>query len=204
MPLIIVISGLAGSGKSTLGEKLNKLKNVNVVELDDIDDENALKLLKKQWLGIDRFHKMKDKMNNIAIMNIINNIEEHDIYIFVGLLDEINKFATHKYFIKPDIVTIYRQVNLRTLNDIVNDENTMKKLFNKCETLADIEKTNEILLYKYKIRRLFPDSKLGIKDMIKRRTGDARRDGFKIVAVDKIYDDVKNHINKFKSNYKFD
>ena len=27
----------------------------------------------------------------------------------------------------------------------------MKKLFNKCETIADIEKTNEILLYKYKI-----------------------------------------------------
>ena len=32
MPLVIVISGLAGSGKSTLGEKLNKLQNVNVVE----------------------------------------------------------------------------------------------------------------------------------------------------------------------------
>ena len=39
MPLVIVISGLAGSGKTTLGEKLNKLQNVNVVELDDIDDK---------------------------------------------------------------------------------------------------------------------------------------------------------------------
>ena len=57
MPLIIVISGLAGSGKSTLGEKLNKLQNVNVVELDDIDDENALELLKKQWMGVDNFIK---------------------------------------------------------------------------------------------------------------------------------------------------
>lgn len=81
MPLIIVIviSGLAGSGKSTLGEKSNKLKNVSVVELDDIDHENALKLLKKQWSSIDRFHKIKDKMNNISIMNIINNIEEQEI-----------------------------------------------------------------------------------------------------------------------------
>ena len=199
MPLVIVISGLAGSGKSTLGEKLNKLQNVNVVELDDIDDENALELLEKQWTGVDKFHKMKDKMNVVSIMNIIDNIKENDIYIFVGLLDEINKFATHKFFIKPDIVKIYKQVNLRTLNDIVNSENAMKKLFNKCETLADIDKTNEIILYKYKIRRLFPDSKYGIKDMIERRTGDAKKNDFKILPVDKIYDVVKNHINKFKS-----
>ena len=114
-------------------------------------------------------------MNNISIMNIIDNIKENDIYIFVGLLDEINKYATHKYFIKPDIVTIYKQVNLRTLNDIVNSKNSMKKLFNKCETLADIEKTNEILLYKYKIRRLFPDSNFGIKNTIDIRTSDAKK-----------------------------
>jgi len=198
MPLVIVISGLAGSGKSTLGEKLNKLQNVNVVELDDIDDENALELLEKQWMGVDKFNKMKDKMNSVSIMNIMDNIKENDIYIFVGLLDEINKFATHKYFIKPDIVKIYKQVNLRTLNDIVNSENAMKKLFNKCETLADIDKTNEIILYKYKIRRLFPDSKYGIKHMIDRRTNDAKKNDFKILPVDKIYDVVKNHINKFK------
>ena len=186
MPPIIVISGVAGSGKTTLGKKLNKLQNVNVVELDEIDDENALELLKNQWVSVDKFHKMKDKMNNISIMNIINNIKENDIYIFIGLLDEINKYATHKYFIKPDIVTIYKQVNLRTLNDIVNGENSdivngensMKKLFNKCETLADIEKTNEILLYKYKIRRLFPDSNFGIKNTIDIRTSDAKKNDF--------------------------
>jgi len=199
MPIVIVISGLAGSGKTTLGKKLNKLQNVNVVELDDIDDENALKLLEKQWMGIDKFHKMKDKMNSVSIINIVDNIKENDIYIFVGLLEQINKFATHKYFIKPDIVKIYKQVNLRTINDIVNNENAIKKLFNKCETLADIDKTNEIILYKYKIRRLFPDSKYGIKYMIERRTVDAKKNDFKILPVDKIYDVVKNHINKFKS-----
>ena len=100
-PKALLLRCLAGSGKSTLGEKLNKLQNVNVVELDDIDDENALELLEKQWSGVDKFNKMKDKMNSVSIMNIIDNIKENDIYIFVGLLDEINKFATHKYFIKP-------------------------------------------------------------------------------------------------------
>lgn len=200
MPLVIVISGLSGSGKSTLGKKLNKLKNVNVIELDDIDDENALILLKKQWMGVDKFNKMKDKMNSVSIMNIINNIKDNDIYIFVGLLDEINKFATHKYFIKPDIVKIYKQVNLRTLGDIVNSENAMKKLFNKCKTLADIEKTNEIILYKYKIRRLFPDTKYGIKYMIDRKIDDAKKNDFKILHIDKIYNVVKNHINNISKN----
>lgn len=90
MPLVIIISGLSGSGKSTLGKKLNKLHNVNVIELDDIDDENALELLKKQWMGVNKFNKMKDKMNSLSIMNIIDNIKDNDIYIFVGLLDEIN------------------------------------------------------------------------------------------------------------------
>ena len=71
MPLVIVISGLAGSGKSTLGEKLNKLQNVNVVELDDIDDENALELLEKQWAGVDKFNKMKD----IVIKQDFRNIK---------------------------------------------------------------------------------------------------------------------------------
>ena len=51
-------------------KELNKLQNVNVVELDDIDDENALELLEKQWMGVDKFNKMKDKMNSISIMNI--------------------------------------------------------------------------------------------------------------------------------------
>ena len=200
MPLVIVISGLSGSGKSTLGKKLNKLQNVNVIELDDIDDENALILLKKQWMGVDKFNKMKDKMNSVSIMNIINNIKDNDIYIFVGLLDEINKFATHKYFIKPDIVKIYKQVNLRTLGDIVNSENAMKKLFNKCKTLADIEKTNEIILYKYKIRRLFPDNKYNIKYMIDRKIDDAKKNDFKILHIDKIYNVVKNHINNISKN----
>ena len=44
------------------------------------------------------------------------------------------------------------------------------------------------ILYKYKIRRLFPDSKYGIKDMIERRTSDAKKNNFKILPVDKIYD----------------
>ena len=35
--------------------------------------------------------------------------------------------------------------------------------------------------------------------MFERRTGDAKKNDFKILPVDKIYDVVKNHINKFKS-----
>ena len=46
--MILHIVGPSGSGKTTLGNKIRKsLKNVIVIDTDDIDDPNALKLLKK-------------------------------------------------------------------------------------------------------------------------------------------------------------
>lgn len=46
--MILHIMGPSGSGKTTLGNKIRKnLKNVIVIDTDDIDDPNALKLLKK-------------------------------------------------------------------------------------------------------------------------------------------------------------
>ena len=148
-------------------------------------------------MGITNFNKLKDKMNKLKITQIIKTFKHNYIYVFVGLLDEINKFATHKFFIKPDIITIYKQVNLRTLTDIVNSENEIKELLNNCKTIVDMEKTNEILLYKYKIRRLFPDSKDGIQFMIKKRTIDAKKYKFKILTADKIYESVIKINNKF-------
>ena len=197
MTNIIYISGLSGSGKTTLGNKLKLIEDIKVFDLDDIDDTNALELLQKPWMGITNFNKLKDKMNKLKITQIIKTFKHNYIYVFVGLLDEINKFATHKFFIKPDIITIYKQVNLRTLTDIVNSENEIKELLNNCKTIVDMEKTNEILLYKYKIRRLFPDSKDGIQFMIKKRTIDAKKYKFKILTADKIYESVIKINNKF-------
>ena len=42
---IIHIIGSTGSGKTTLGKLLSKHKNVIIIDTDDIDDKNALKII---------------------------------------------------------------------------------------------------------------------------------------------------------------
>ena len=194
MVKIIYISGLLGSDKSVLSKKLELIKYIKVFDLDAIDNSNALELLEKTWMGITKFHKLKDKMNKISISLIIDKFKETYTYIFIGLLDEINKFATHKFFIKPDIITIYKQVNLRTLNNININNNEIKKLFNNCTTISDIEKCNSILFYKYKIIILFPNSKDGndIQFMIQKKINEAKKHKFKILTTNKIYETIIN------------
>ena len=45
--MIIHIMGSSGAGKTTLGNRLRKLKNVVVLDTDDIDDPNTLKIIGK-------------------------------------------------------------------------------------------------------------------------------------------------------------
>ena len=46
--MIIHILGPSGSGKTTLGKKIAKInKNIIVLDTDDINDKNILKLLQK-------------------------------------------------------------------------------------------------------------------------------------------------------------
>ena len=45
--MIIHICGASGSGKTTLGVKLSKITNTIVIDTDNIDDPNGLKIIKK-------------------------------------------------------------------------------------------------------------------------------------------------------------
>jgi len=45
--MIIHISGPSGSGKTTLGNKIAKISNTIVIDTDDIDDPNSIKIIKK-------------------------------------------------------------------------------------------------------------------------------------------------------------
>ena len=49
--MIIHIGGPSGSGKSTLGSMIAKNKRFIVVESDDIDDANALKIINNRKIG---------------------------------------------------------------------------------------------------------------------------------------------------------
>ena len=46
--MIIHISGPSGSDKTTLGNKIAKISNTIVIDTDDIDDPNSIKIMKKE------------------------------------------------------------------------------------------------------------------------------------------------------------
>ena len=164
MSKIIHILAQSGSGKTTLGEKLQKYsKKFAVIELDDIDDPIGLKMLNEsKYLKLissnkqsdhKKFFKEKDKKGIIEINKLIKKYQKEDkIIIITGLSIDIKKIPiTDKYFIDIDPKQLFKQLNLRTLGDIIKHHKEIKKLI---ETEAP-EKVNQILLYKYKLRAPF-------------------------------------------------
>ena len=140
---IIHILAEPGSGKTTLGEKLQKYSNkFAVIELDDIDDPIGLKMLNEsKYLKLissnkhsdhKKFFKEKDKKGIIELNKLIKKYQKDDkIIIITGLSIDIKNIPiTDKYFIDIDPKQLFKQLNLRTLGDIVkyhkDIENSLK------------------------------------------------------------------------------
>jgi broad-specificity NMP kinase len=70
--MIIHILGKPGTGKTTLGKRLSKLPNTVVIDTDDIDDPNALKLLSKY-----DFENKKSINNYFAELAKLDQIDLH-------------------------------------------------------------------------------------------------------------------------------
>ena len=194
---IIHILAQSGSSKTTLGEKLQKYsKKFAVIELDDIDDPIGLKMLNEsKYLKLissnkqsdhKKFFKEKDKKGIIEINKLIKKYQKEDkIIIITGLSIDIKKIPiTDKYFIDIDPKQLFKQLNLRTLGDIVKYNKEIKKLI---ETEAP-EKVNQILLYKYKLRAPFLADYSDVKRFLENRIGCNKK--YKLMTFDKIYDEI--------------
>ena len=119
--MIIHILGPSGSGKTTLGNKCSKLKNTVIIDTDDIDDPNSLKLLPKYDLknksDVKKFEKELGKLNKKKLEKIIEKEKNKNI-IFVGFpfvgMNIITDLVDIGFQIKIDASDLYRQYNERT------------------------------------------------------------------------------------------
>ena len=154
LPIIHILAE-PGSGKTTLGLKLKDYSNkFAIIELDDIDDPIALKMLdtpkyfklavSKKESDNKKFFNIKDNKGVIQINKLIKKYQkENKIVVITGLsIDIKNIEITDKYFINIDPKKLFKQLNLRTLNDIVKQNKEIQSLIEN----ENPEKINHILL----------------------------------------------------------
>ena len=190
----ILIGGLPGSGKTTLGKELAKLDaaRIRVVELDDIDDTNALYLLEtRPWTSRAAFDKELDRLNMISLRAVIAEQADVPVLILVGLMHEAVPLVDAKYFIKPDVVTVLKQLNQRSLRDIETHRRSIDALYDACRTKRDCERADAIMLYKYKIRRLFPDPLGNLSRYMAFRVSEAKKQQMKLRTAEQITQEVR-------------
>lgn len=196
LPIIHLLAE-PGSGKTSLGLKLKDYSTkIVVIELDDIDDPIALKMLNtpkylklavsKKDSDNKKFFNIKDNKGVIQINKLIKKYQkENKIVVITGLsIDIKNIEITDKYFINIDPKKLFKQLNLRTLNDIVKQNKEIQSLIKN----ENPEKTNHILLYKYKLRAPFladyNDVSRFLENSIKKNKD------YKLMSFDDIYNDI--------------
>ena len=122
----------------------------------------------------------------IQINKLIKKYQKEDkIVVITGLsIDIKNIKITDKYFINIDSKKLFKQLNLRTLNDIVKQNKEIQFLIEN----ENPEKINHILLYKYKLRVPFladyNDVSRFLENRIKNNTD------YKLMSFDEIYNDI--------------
>jgi adenylate kinase family enzyme len=152
--IIVHISGAPGSGKTTLGKQLSKIKRSNVVikDLDDLFDEFMEKIKyrfdsKKYQKYIMSFLTKYSKQKKNIILVGLNQDKGHTNKLY-------NLNATHKFYIdiEPEvllerlfyreIVQIYRHRKNIWKDYMKNPEITVSRLKHNID-ISELEKENE-------------------------------------------------------------
>lgn len=194
---IIHINAVSGSGKTTLGQKLKEYDNkFAIIELDDIDDPIALKMLnspKYSKLALSKKEKdnneyfdIKDKKGLIAINKLIKKYQkENKIVVMSGLSIDVKKIdITDKYYININSEQLFKQFNLRTLDDIVKNYKEIKSVIEN----EPPEKVGGILLHKYKLRKSFLANYNYMSESLKDRI--KKNKDYKLMFFDEIFNDI--------------
>ena len=153
--MIIHIAGLSGSGKTTLGKRLSKNKNIKVIDTDDIDDPNAIRLLKKYKVITNKYHLELAKLNKKDLDKVLRKYR-NKIIIFVGFFhggfNSLWSKVKHGYLIKVDAQTLWTRYNLRTIKCL---HDNYKNIVNLFQSKTHFSKIHKILSRPYGIRNGF-------------------------------------------------
>ena len=190
---IIHINGSPGSGKTTIINKLKTKKNIVAIDLDDIDDKNAMKLLndkKNDHMFINlkatiKFWKAKAKLNKESLKKIMKENSDK-VLVFAGLSIDIPN-VDYGFVMKIDAGKNYKQLSSRTLTDICKNSKQLKKL-----VTSEIVQNKQflIMLFKYKIRVYFPMWIIDIEKKISSKIQYAKNNNYKYIPSKEIYKQI--------------
>lgn len=183
--MIIHIGGPSGSGKTTLGRRLSKLKNTVVIDTDNIDDPNRLKIAKFMDIFNKKFDKEVAKLNKNDMKKILKIYNKKTIILVGFLHDGLDVKVDEGFCIKIDVPTLFRQYNLRTLDALTKYKREITQLLNSGQPQGVI---HFILFYKFGIRNGFDCSgPADIKEMLDKQVKKCKKYNYQYATSDEIY-----------------
>ena len=118
---IIHVAGPSASGKSSLGDRLKTIKNIIILDTDEIDDANCIKYLEKSPFSNKKEFKLLEngvKSDNKKDIDLFLNKNKEKNIIIIGHLhlgmDHIAKKITHKFCIKITEEQLFNQLNIKS------------------------------------------------------------------------------------------
>jgi hypothetical protein len=191
---IIHVAGPSASGKSSLGDRLKTIKNIIILDTDEIDDANCIKYLEKSPFSNKKEFKLLEngvKSDNKKDIDLFLNKNKEKNIIIIGHLhlgmDHIAKKITHKFCIKITEEQLFNQLNIRELNNIHRQYTEIIKLMNSNFSKYKIA---ILLLKKYKVRAGFYIPIEPLKNNIKREKDRAKKNKYLYKTTDEIYNDI--------------
>lgn len=201
--MLFHISGTSGSGKTTIGKQLENIKNTVVIDTDDIDDKNALKILSDPQFTylfensktINGFWNILDKKNNDTLLELLEKNKDKNIILVGMTVYPPSETGVIGYSINVSDDEIFYRTNKTELNTLCSNCKELKDLFDK-------EKNKYIIslkmLFEYKIRQSFPIVPSQITDNIEMRKKYDTDKGYKYLKHDEIIENIKKQIENNK------
>lgn len=205
--MLFHITGPAGSGKTTLGNKLSKIPNTVIIDTDEIDDSNAMDIildpeynkLFKNENTVNGFFKLLEQRNMEKLGKILESNKGSNIIIVGMTIYPPSETCVQGYSIDISTDASYYQLNKRTLDTIYSNYEELKDLFKNEKSKY---KVDLVMLSKYKIKLQFPIIPFQVEDGIKMRKTLAQELGYKYLSQEKIVEDIINTLKKVKNESK--